>query len=262
MGKDKWPEAAAKISVRHFTPSWGFCLRKTGAKARLERSDNLHGKNKILYTFVRSGATVPASSIMSLKINMLQHSSGESEVCATQSKTPLPPVFSPIRPENGRGARKMLPRALLPYWPLLLEFFRYVLVGGGAFLIDISVLELTLRYLFHGVAIDTGILLATATGFIAGLICNYIFSCIFVFQKIDEKAKQHKVRAFILFTIIGVIGLGLTELLMVLGIRLIGTDPYIFIKIFTAGVVLLWNYLARKILIFKGAEWKTDIDTR
>ncbi|MDR3158228.1 MAG: GtrA family protein [Zoogloeaceae bacterium] len=186
---------------------------------------------------------------------MLQNNSGESGVYAAEPRLPL-------RSENARGARRMAPRALLPYWPLLLEFSRYALVGGGAFLVDVSVLELTLRYIFSDLAINTGILLATASGFIAGLICNYIFSCIFVFQKIDAKAKQHKTRSFILFAIIGVIGLGLTELLMYIGIHhLIGPDWYLAIKIFTAGVVLLWNYLARKILIFKGAEWKTDIDT-
>jgi putative flippase GtrA len=185
---------------------------------------------------------------------MLQQSSSEPEVCAAAADT---------HPKNGRNGflRDRVPRALQPYWPLFLEFSRYVLVGGGAFLVDISVLELSLRYLFHDLT-TAGILLATAFGFMAGLVCNYIFSCLFVFQEIDARAKQHKVRAFILFTVIGIIGLGLTELLMTIGLRLFGLEPYLFIKIFTAGVVLLWNYLARKILIFKGVEWKADIHTQ
>jgi putative flippase GtrA len=157
--------------------------------------------------------------------------------------------------------KNMLPRWLLPYWPLLLEFSRYVLVGGGAFLVDISVLQLSLDYFFHDFAAKEGILLATAFGFMAGLICNYLFSCLFVFQKIDARAKQHKARSFVLFAIIGIIGLGLTEILMLLGIFLAGEARYIAVKIFAAGVVLLWNYLARKILIFKGVEWKTDPGT-
>jgi putative flippase GtrA len=192
---------------------------------------------------------------------MLQHNNSESEVCAADSPS-IPSSFSPICLKNGCGGllRGRVLRGLLPYWPLFLEFSRYVLVGGGAFLVDISVLELTLRYLFHDLAV-TGILLATASGFIAGLICNYTFSCIFVFQKIDARAKRHKTRSFILFAIIGVIGLGLTILLMRLGIFLVSPDQYIAIKIFVTGVVLMWNYLARKILIFKGVEWKTNIDT-
>jgi putative flippase GtrA len=133
-----------------------------------------------------------------------------------------------------------------------------VVVGGSAFLVDISVLQLCLDYFFHDLTVNDGILLATALGFMAGLICNYTFSCLFVFQKIDEKAKQHKTRSFILFAIIGIVGLGLTELLMFLGILLMGEDRYIAVKIFAAGVVLVWNYLARKIMIFKGVEWKTN----
>jgi putative flippase GtrA len=189
---------------------------------------------------------------------MLQHSRNEPKGADVHPHTSS---FSPIHPKCSGFLRGWPPRVLLPYWPLLLEFSRYVLVGGGAFLVDVSVLELSLRYCFFDWGVE-GILLATAAGFMAGLVCNYIFSCLFVFQKIDAKTKQHKIRAFILFAIIGIIGLGLTELLMYLGIRLFGEDPYLFIKIFAAGVVLLWNYLARKILIFKGAEWKTDINTR
>jgi putative flippase GtrA len=198
---------------------------------------------------------------------MVQQSNSEFDVCTAE-----PPSFSSslssIGLENERSGflRSMMPRGLLPYWPLFLEFSRYVLVGGGAFIVDISVLQLSLSYLFHDLATTddlaiNGILLATAFGFIAGLICNYIFSCLFVFKRIAEDAKQHKIRSFVLFTIIGIIGLGLTELLMYLGILLVGQDRYLAIKIFAAGVVLMWNYLARKILIFKGVEWKTDINT-
>ncbi|GMO38932.1 MAG: hypothetical protein Ta2F_15310 [Termitinemataceae bacterium] len=100
-----------------------------------------------------------------------------------------------------------------------------------------------------------GILLATAVGFIAGLVFNYIFSLIFVFKQIDENAKQHKIRSFILFTVIGVIGLALTEAGMYGGIRMFGQEWYLVVKIITAGIVLVWNYSARKLLIFKGAKY-------
>jgi putative flippase GtrA len=197
---------------------------------------------------------------------MLQHDSHESDACAADAPS-LPPPVSPNCPQSGGGdlqgwaSRGGLPRWVLPYWPLCLEFFRYVLVGGGAFLVDIGVLQLSLSYLFQDLT-ERNILLATALGFIAGLICNYAFSCLFVFQKIDAKARQHKIRAFILFAGIGIIGLELTVLLMHFGILLAGKEQYIAVKIFTAGVVLMWNYLARKILIFKGAEWKTDVRTQ
>lgn len=135
--------------------------------------------------------------------------------------------------------------------PLLCEFFRYVLVGGSAFIIDIGTIYLTKTFFFQNLEI-TGILLATACGFISGLIYNFVLSSVFVFKKIDENAKQHKVRSFIIFTIIGITGMGLTELLMYAGVYLIGQKLYLFVKVITASVVLLWNYIARKIFIFKG----------
>jgi putative flippase GtrA len=99
---------------------------------------------------------------------------------------------------------------------------------------------------------DWGVLCATALGFLAGLIYNYILSTVFVFKKIDENAKKHRARSFIMFAAIGIIGLGLTELCMYAGIRLFGRQYYLVIKTLTAALVLMWNYIARKMLIFKG----------
>jgi putative flippase GtrA len=137
------------------------------------------------------------------------------------------------------------------YFPLFSEFFRYILVGGSAFLLDMGILYITKTYLFSGLGLFD-ILLATACGFTAGLIYNYILSFVFVFKKINKDAKQHRMRSFIIFTVIGVIGLGLTEVLMYGGILLVGEQYYLLVKAVTAGIVLLWNYAARKILIFKG----------
>jgi putative flippase GtrA len=99
-----------------------------------------------------------------------------------------------------------------------------------------------------------GILLAAAFGFIAGSVFNYIFSLLFVFKQIDENAKRRKIRSFVLFVIIGIIGLFITELCMYAGIYLFGQRRYLIVKIFAAGIVLLWNYAGRKVFIFKGAK--------
>jgi putative flippase GtrA len=99
-----------------------------------------------------------------------------------------------------------------------------------------------------------GILLATAMGFLSGLLFNYIFSIIFVFRTSNAKAKQHKFLSFLAFAVIGIIGLGLTELCMIIGINIFGQDFYLIIKIITAGIMFVWNYGARKILIFRGEK--------
>jgi putative flippase GtrA len=136
---------------------------------------------------------------------------------------------------------------------ILPEFMRYSLVSGAALIIDFTVLYVTRTYIFF--AMDTtGILLATTCGFVSGLAFNYIFSLIFVFKEIDENVKKHKVHSFIVFAIIGISGLCITELFMFIGVKLLGNYFYLIIKIITAGFVLFWNYIARKILIFKGVH--------
>ena len=140
------------------------------------------------------------------------------------------------------------------YKQLFHEFLRYVLVGGMAFLVDFGVLYLSKTMFFSRMG-HTGILLSAALGFTAGLIFNYIFSLFFVFRQIDENVKRRKIRSFVLFAVIGIIGLLITELCMYAGIYMFGQKWYLIVKIFTAGIVLLWNYAGRKILIFKGAKF-------
>ena len=89
--------------------------------------------------------------------------------------------------------------------------------------------------------------LATAFGFIIGLVVNYLLSLLFVFKKNTEKGKHWK--AFFLFAVIGMIGLVLTELGMWLGVEILAIH-YLFVKVIVTLLVLLWNYLGRKFFIF------------
>lgn len=133
---------------------------------------------------------------------------------------------------------------------LFWEFMRYGLVGGLAFLIDTGTLIACKELLFSAQG-ETGTYIATAIGFITGLIFNYIFSIIFVFKNGKEKVKGKQAQSFLIFAVIGAIGLILTELGMLLGITLIGDANYIAIKVVVAALVLFWNYIARKATIFK-----------
>lgn len=134
------------------------------------------------------------------------------------------------------------------------EFGRYLIVGGTAFIIDYGLFWFTREYVFG--AEGLGVYFATAAGFIAGLVYNYILSLVFVFRSAREQNKGKSLRAFILFAVIGVIGFGFTEAGMYLIYDLLHVNEYIA-RLFVAGAVTLWNYAARKILIFKDdrKEW-------
>lgn len=128
----------------------------------------------------------------------------------------------------------------------VLEFLRYVLIGGSAFLIDIGTMFIFKEFVFHGKLLY----LAVFLGYMAGLVYNFYFSCKFVFENGFDKIKNKEFRSFIIFTIIGVIGLVLTELLMKIFVQYMGIY-YVISKILTGAIVMFWNYIARKIIIFK-----------
>jgi putative flippase GtrA len=135
------------------------------------------------------------------------------------------------------------------YKSLIAEFIRYLLVGGLAFLVDFCVLVLFNRILLPD-SLPFRLYVATAAGFLAGLVFNYIFSLLFVFHSAKDSSKGRSAAAFLIFTLIGAVGLGLTELGMYLGVDVLYVN-YMLVKIVVTGIVLLWNYLGRKILIFK-----------
>ena len=134
------------------------------------------------------------------------------------------------------------------YKPLLFEFIRYLIVGGSAFLVDFGVLVLFNTILPE--LLGYRLYIATAFGFIAGLIFNYIFSILFVFKSARDKKTGRSLGAFMLFTLIGVVGLGLTELGMYVGTELLHIH-YMLVKIIVTVIVLMWNYLGRKFFVFK-----------
>lgn len=132
------------------------------------------------------------------------------------------------------------------------EFMRYVVVGGLSFVVDMLGLLLGREVLFTHLAPSVDLTLSAALGFILGLLANYVLSNAWVFRREEQQARGRSGRGFVLFTIIGLIGLGLTELGMHLGVSLVGDQSfaYLGVKIVVAALVLIWNYGARKWLIY------------
>lgn len=130
---------------------------------------------------------------------------------------------------------------------LITQFVRYVFVGGIAFVADF----LTLSFVYKILLCDFhyGLLLGTASGFIVGTIVNYCISKKFVFLN-DTSRTKNTFLEFLMYTIIGFFGLLLTEAGMYLGVEIMLCN-YAITKFFVAGIVLLWNFLARRFLVYK-----------
>ena len=108
------------------------------------------------------------------------------------------------------------------------------------------------------------LILATALGFCVGLIVNWKLSLCFVFRNVQDTEKAKSKKSFALFTIIGVCGLILTEIGMLLLVAvlpeftLFGTTALAgttwakwLAKAIMTTLVMVFNYVLRKILIFK-----------
>lgn len=120
-------------------------------------------------------------------------------------------------------------------------FVRYIPAGAAATVADWSVL-----FLLHSV-LHLNLYLAAALSFVAGLLTNYFLSILFVFKKHSDK--MGKVAEFAAFGITGLIGLGLTELLMLLFEGLFSWH-YMISKIIITGIVFIWNFVSKKIIIY------------
>jgi len=121
------------------------------------------------------------------------------------------------------------------------QLFRYTFVGGIAFIGDFGSLFIMTEYakIYY--------LTSAAIAFIIGLTINYTLSVKWVFSKNKFKSRLME---FSLFSLIGVVGLGFNESIMWLLTEKAGLY-YMTSKICTTGVVYLWNFFARKHLVFE-----------
>lgn len=152
---------------------------------------------------------------------------------------------------------------------LFWEIFRFLLVGGTATLVDYFVF-----WLFDGLLFPSfgnagwwqtvSLILSTAFGFCVGLIVNWILSVKFVFRQVKNKEEVNSKKSFVIFTIIGIFGLLITEVGILLLVKifpeftlfgsaaLFGTTWAKWLaKVIMTCIVLAWNYIGRKIFVFK-----------
>lgn len=123
----------------------------------------------------------------------------------------------------------------------MIQLFRYFFVGGAAFLVDFTTLFVLTDFF------DIYYLISAAIAFILGLLANYILSVNWVFNR---RTVENRKFEFGIFTVIGIVGLGLNEIVI-----WVFTDNfqmyYLYSKIISAVIILFWNFFARKVTLFR-----------
>ncbi|WP_018267330.1 GtrA family protein [Methylosinus sp. LW4] len=131
---------------------------------------------------------------------------------------------------------------------VLRDLIAYGLASGAALALDYGLLLLCHKTL------GVPYLVAAAIGFCGGLALVYALSISLVFR---DRRSVRPASEFTLFCAIGLAGLLVTEALMLLLVGRLGFDPA-FAKIPTAGVVFLFNFTARRALLFSAPAAKAS----
>ena len=122
----------------------------------------------------------------------------------------------------------------------ILQLFRYTIVGGFAFIIDYSLLY------FLTESFEIYYLISATISFIVGLVVNYILSILWIFKTSKYNSRSLE---FIIFGIIGVAGLGLNALLLYIATDILHIY-YMISKLLVACIIMLWNFICRKLILF------------
>ncbi|MFT5701999.1 MAG: putative flippase GtrA [Desulforhopalus sp.] len=121
------------------------------------------------------------------------------------------------------------------------QLAKYGIVGLAALFFDYLILILLTEY-YH-----LNHLISATAGFFVGLLVNYTLATKFVFKESKLKSKRLE---FLIFSAIGAGGL-----LFTIGLMWLLTDffaiHYTISKAVAVGTVFLWNFYARKLVLFK-----------
>jgi len=123
-----------------------------------------------------------------------------------------------------------------------LQFFRYIFVGGIATIVDWAILFYATE--FGGLHY----ILSAVLSFFGGLATNFVLSKLLVFSA--SEARTGMFMEFVGYALIGAVGLGLTVLIMYVLTEMLSVY-YMLSKVIATFVVLFWNFIARKKLVYE-----------
>ena len=119
---------------------------------------------------------------------------------------------------------------------LLIQIFKFVIVGGIATIIDWLIYFILYKF------IKLEPIIANIISFSVSVIYNYYASCKYVFKVNKEKSKTRQFTEFIIFSLIG---LGINELLIFIFVNKLSWNAML-VKILATLIVMVFNFITRK----------------
>ena len=123
---------------------------------------------------------------------------------------------------------------------LINQMIRYSISGAIAFSVDMSLLFILTEYF------GCNYLIAAILAFITGMLIVYLLSVGWVFPNRSFKSRRKEIW---IFFIIGLIGLGLNEVI-IWSFTEYANLHYMVSKLISTTIVYFWNFFNRKYLLF------------
>ena len=127
---------------------------------------------------------------------------------------------------------------------LIKQIMRFGVVGASAFVIDYGLMIILTEVCGINYLVSSGI------SFTVSVIFNYVLSVRWVFDVSEERNKRND---FIVFVVLSVIGLGINQVMLWLLVEFLGI-LYFIAKIFATAVVMIYNFITRKIFLENNGE--------
>lgn len=125
---------------------------------------------------------------------------------------------------------------------LFAQLMKFGVVGFIAFLIDYGLLAFCTEIL------HINYLVSATIGFTVSVVFNYLASMRYVFTHKEEMSRR---REFIIFVVLSIVGLVINNVILWAGVELLHVH-YLIVKIFATAVVMVWNFVTRKIFLDAG----------
>lgn len=129
---------------------------------------------------------------------------------------------------------------------LIQQIAKFGVVGVVATVIDFGLLTLLTELAGWDPVVAAGV------SFVVSLLFNYALSMRYVFRHREDISRAREVA---LFFVLSVIGLGLNELIMALGVNGAGLN-YLWVKVAATAFVMVWNFVSRKLWLDAPEEEK------
>ena len=127
---------------------------------------------------------------------------------------------------------------------LIEQIMKFGVVGAVAFVIDYGLLAL----LTEVFAINY--LVSATVSFTASVVFNYVASMRYVFTHKDGLSRRREIAIFVTLSVIGLL---INNFCMWAGVELLGIH-YLVTKIGATFIVMVWNFVTRKIFLDAGGE--------